>query len=105
MEDIKALYSDPDPTDTRARWNEVLALSRSYAYAEQADMYTGPGWANGDMARHFPDSLYDIPGLSGGNGNNSNTFARWLMTNMSAATAGRFKIENLDGLHPGYTLP
>jgi hypothetical protein len=82
-----------DPRETRAVWDTVEITAEYYGYAEDLGIWSGQPFD------HNPDSLY-IP-----LGNNSNTFVRWVMNQMSITTAGSFKVAELDGSHPGNAMP
>jgi hypothetical protein len=116
--DISVVYTGTDagqegkvvmagsPQTVAAKWQEILYAAASYGYAEQGGIvapgsppppFTGP-------CRNLPDSMYcmpKIPRLVGSDPqfNNSNTYVRWLMNEVSLSMP-RFDV----GL-PGSDLP
>ena len=74
--------------DVGNKWQEVVQHAGSYPYAEPI------GSVRGQRPINFPDSKYFLPP-----GNNSNSFARWVLTEAS------IPIPNLTGFFPGAYLP
>ena len=80
-----AFKNGSNANEVRKKWREIVNAAKSYPYAEN-DGFSTP--------RNFPDSRYFLPP-----GNNSNTFVRWLLKEVS------IDLPNLSGVFPGAHMP